>query len=163
MAEKQSVTVKKEPSAMMRMGSPLAGLRSEIDRLFEDFMSWSPLRGTRLGLVRAFEPLADFIEKDDAYEIDLDVPGLQKDNIEIALSDGGLMVRCNVEEEKTEETGEYVLCERHHETFARSFELPSGVDTDKIDANLKDGVLTIMLPKTPEAQKQSRRIEVKTH
>ncbi|MDA8230248.1 MAG: Hsp20/alpha crystallin family protein [Magnetospirillum sp.] len=161
MAERQPMTVKREAAPTVRMGGPLSGLRDEIDRLFEDFVSWSPWRG--MGIMRGMGPAADFIEKDDSYEIDLDVPGMEKDNIEIALSDGSLMVRCKVEEEEKEEAEEYVLCERRHEAFARSFDLPSGVDAEHIEAELKNGVLSIMLPKTAEAQRAGRRIEVKTH
>ncbi|TAN56478.1 MAG: Hsp20/alpha crystallin family protein [Magnetospirillum sp.] len=171
MAENQPMPVKKEgapPAEIMRR--PLLNLRDEIDRVFDDFMSWSPFRGTmlespleRLGLRRGAAPAADVVEKDDAYEITVDVPGLAKDNIEIAMSDNTLTVRCNMEEETEEKAGEYYLCERRHETCSRAFALPPGVEADNIQADLKDGVLKIMLPKSAEAQQKRKRIEVRTH
>lgn len=170
MAQDQSVQIKKEgapPSAMVP--GPLMSLRDEIDRLFDDFMQLSPLRGgllgaplARLGLRRAALPSADVIERDDGYEIDIDVPGLEKDNIEIAVSDHTLTIRCNVEEVKEEKGKEYYMSERRHETCSRSFPLPQGVDMDKVEADLKNGLLKITLPKTAEAMQKPRRIEVKT-
>lgn len=172
MAEKQSMPIAKEttpPTEAMR--GPLMSLRSDIDRLFEDFMSWSPFRGgmleepfARLGLVRgAVRPRADLIEKEDGYEIDIDVPGLKKDDLEIALTDNTLTVRGKVEGTKEEEGKEYYFCERHRGSFARAFSLPEGIDADKVEADLQEGVLTITLPKSPEAQKKARRIEVRPH
>lgn len=84
MAEKQSMPITKEgapPPEVMR--APLMSLRSDIDRLFEDVLSWSPFRAgmlqepfARLGLMRgAMQPRADLIEKEDRYELDIDIPG----------------------------------------------------------------------------------------
>jgi HSP20 family protein len=172
MAEKQSMPIAKEnapPAEVMR--APLMSLRSDIDRLFEDVLSWSPFRRgmleepfTRLGLMRgAIQPRADLIEKEDGYEIDMDIPGFKKDDIEIALVGNNLTVRGTMEEEKKEEGREYYFCERQRGTFARSFSLPEGIDPDKIEADLNAGVLTINLPKTPDAQKKPRRVEVRSH
>jgi len=170
MPEKQSMPVKREAGAPAVMRSPFVNLRDEIDRVFDEFMSWSPLRGglfdrplAQLGLRRAVEPAADVIERNDAYEIDIDVPGVRRDDIEIAVSDSNLTVRCDMEEVAKEEDKQYYSYERHHETFSRVFGLPSGVDADKIAADLDNGVLKITLPKTPEAQKKTRRIEVNPH
>lgn len=172
MAEKQAMPVQKEaapPTEVMRR--PFLSLRDEIDRVFDEFMSWSPFRGglferplTRFAATRSLEPAADVVERDDAYEIDVDVPGLKKDNIEIAVSDNNLMVRCDLEEEKEEKGREYYCRERHHESFARAFEIPPGVNADQIAADLDNGVLKIILPKTPEAQqKKTREIDINPH
>ena len=168
MPEHQSIPVRKERGgAVANARPPLHGLRSEIDRLFDDFMSWSPFRGIdmppaalspRIGM-----PAADYIERDKDYEIDIDVPGLTKDNIEVSLTDHRLTVRCNVAEEREEKGKQYYFSERRHEAFARTFDLPSGVDNERVEADLKERVLKIVLPKTAEAQKQARKIEIKQH
>lgn len=171
MAEKQSMPVKKEaPPPAEPMRNPLVNLRDEVDRVFDEFMSWSPFRAslfqgplTRLGLRRPSLPAADVIERDDAYEIDVDVPGLKRDNVEVALSDHNLTVRCQIEEKKEEKGEQYYCAERHHESFSRAFDLPPSVDAEKIAADLENGVLKITLPKTAEAQKKARKIEVKPH
>lgn len=172
MAEKHDVPVRKEaapPGEIVR--SPMLGLRHEIDRLFDEFLSWSPFRSSRfeeplaqLGIGRgALRPRADMIEQEDNYEIDIDVPGVKRDDIEISLSDNTLTVRCQVAEQKEEKGGEYYVCERQHGSFSRSFTLPHGVEADKAEADLHDGLLTITLPKSEEAKKKARRIEVRSH
>ncbi len=171
MAEKQPMPVTKEAGAPAEITrGPFVSLRNEIDRVFDEFMSWPVFRGnlpgwssTRLGLRRPREAAADVIERDNEYEIDIDVPGVGKDNIEVVLSDGSLVVRCNIAEEAKEEGVGYTRYERRHQAFSRAFDLPSGVDVDKIAADLENGVLSITLPKTPEAQQKQRKIEVKSH
>lgn len=165
MAEQQPMPTKK-PSAppTEAMRSPLMSLRNEIDRVFEDFLSLSPLaHWAQLGHHRGAVPTADIIEREDSYEIDIDVPGVTRDNIEIALSNQTLTVQCKSEMEKEEKGKEYYLCERRHEAFSRAFALPPNVDAEKVEADLKDGVLAIKLPKTAEARKQPRKIDVKSH
>lgn len=172
MAEKQSMPITKEgapPPEAMR--APLMSLRSDIDRLFDDVLSWSPFRRgmldepfARLGLMRAVvRPRADMIEKEDCYALDVDVPGFKKDDIEIALTGNTLTVRGKVEEQKEEKDGDYYLCERQQGAFARTFSLPEGVDADKVAADLREGVLTVTLPKTPDAQKKPRQVEIRSH
>jgi len=65
------------------------------------------------------------------------------------------------ETEKGDKKGDYCLCERRFESFRRSVRLPEGIDQDKIDARFRNGVLTVHLPKKPEAQHPSRKIEIK--
>jgi HSP20 family protein len=64
------------------------------------------------------------------------------------------------QEEKEEKKKDYYLRERSFGSFQRAFEVPEGVDADKIEANFKKGLLTVTLPKTPEAQKAAKKIEV---
>jgi len=64
------------------------------------------------------------------------------------------------QEEKEEKKKDYYLRERSFGSFQRAFEVPEGVDADKIEANFKKGLLTVTLPKTPDAQKAAKKIEV---
>ena len=73
----------------------------------------------------------------------------------------GMTIKGEKQEEKEEKKKDYYLHERHFGSFERSFEMPEGVDADKIEANFKKGVLTVTLPKKPEAQKPAKKIEVK--
>ncbi len=171
MPENQPMPVKKEagaPAEVIR--SPFVSLRHEIDRVFDDFMSWSLFRGNlpgrqggRFAFRRLREAAADVIERDNEYKIDIDVPGVGKDDIEVALSEGSLTVRCNLAEETKDEGIGFARYERRHESFSRVFELPAGVDVDKIAADLQNGVLSITLPKSPEAQQKIRQIEITPH
>ncbi len=134
---------------------PFQALRREVDRLFEDFGGefWrSPFRRS---------PAVDIGEKDNAYEVTADVPGFEEKSIEVQVVDGSLSIKGERKSEKEEKKKDYYISEREFGSFERSFPLPEGVDTDKIEASLKNGVLTVTLPKTAEAQKPAKKIEVK--
>ena len=152
---------------------PFETLRREVDRLFDDFGAefWrSPFRRSLFDIEPAFRkvmavgavPAVDVVEKDDTYEVMADVPGFDEKNIEIKLVDGTLCIKGERKSEKEEKKEGRYLSEREFGSFERRFELPEGVDPDKIEANLKKGVLTVTLPKKPEAQKPAKKIEVKS-
>ncbi len=105
----------------------------------------------------------DLAEKDNAYEISAELPGLDEKNIEIKLSNGTLTIKGEKTEEKEEREKEYYLSERRYGSFHRSFRVPEGVDTDKIDARFAKGVLTVTLPKSAEAKKNEKKISVKAN
>jgi HSP20 family protein len=86
---------------------------------------------------------------------------MDEKNIEVKITNGGLTVRGEKQEEKEEKKKDYYLHERHFGSFERHFRIPAGVDVDRIEATFKKGVLTLTLPKTPEAQKAEKKIMVK--
>jgi HSP20 family protein len=94
-------------------------------------------------------------------EITAELPGMDEKNIEVKVTDGILTIKGEKQEEKEEKKKDYYLHERHFGSFERSFGLPEGVDINKIEAAFKKGVLTVTLPKKPEAQKPAKKIEVK--
>ena len=106
-------------------------------------------------------PAVDIAESEKGYEITVELPGMDEKNVEVKVSNGNLTIRGEKQEEKEEKKKDYYLHERHFGSFERSFEIPEGVDADKIEANFKKGVLTVALPKKPEAQKPTKKIEVK--
>lgn len=151
---------------------PVESLHREIDRLFDDFGRdfWrSPFRRPafdiepfwRRELTLAGAPAVDIVEKDNAYEITADLPGMDEKNIEVQLSNGNLTIKGEKKEEKEEKKKGYHLQERRFGSFERTFGVPEGVDTDKIEARFKTGVLIITLPKKAEAQKPAKKIDVK--
>ncbi len=149
----------------------LQSLRKEIDALFDDFhpFDWrlpSKMFGFEIPRISYAEwqiaPAIDLLEKDGAYEISAELPGLDEKNVEVSLTNHTLTIKGEKSEEKKEDQKDYYLSERRYGSFQRSFQLPEGVDVDKIDAHFAKGVLTVMLPKTAEAKKAEKKIEVKT-
>jgi len=143
---------------------PFESLRREVDRLFEDFQlgSWRSPFGRSLFDVQPFwrgevgwgkAPAVDIVEKEKAYEITAELPGMDESNIDVKFSDGTLTIKGEKRDEKEEKKKDYYLSERRYGSFQRSFGVPDGVDADKIEANFKNGVLTVTLPKTAQAQK----------
>lgn len=149
---------------------PLANLRREIDRLFDDFgfgvarrpgarsvFDVEPFWRGELSFGEA--PAVDIAEKEKEYEITAELPGLDDSDVEVA--DGLLTIKGEKQEEKEEKKKDYYLSERRFGSFQRSFQVPDGVDADKIAATFKNGVLTVNLPKSPEAQKKEKKIAIK--
>ncbi len=151
---------------------PFETLHREIDRLFEDFDGgfWrSPFRRSAFGIEPFWRrelswgttPAVDIAEKADAYEITAELPGMDEKHIEVKVSNGELTIKGEKRDEKEEKRKDYYLNERSYGAFERRFTVPEGVNADKIEASFKKGVLTVVLPKTPEAQKPEKKIEVK--
>ena len=161
-----------ELSSALQAWRPYQSLRREVDRLFEDFDRdfWrAPFRRPtfdiepfwRRELSWSAAPAVDIVEKDNAYEVMAELPGLEDKDIEVTFANDVLTIKSEKQEEKEEKKKNYYLHERHFGSFERSFRVPEGVDTDKIAASFKKGVLTVTLPKKPEAQKPAKKIEVK--
>src|SRR3990172_5392275 len=106
-------------------------------------------------------PAVDIVEKEKEYEITAELPGLDENNVEVKFADGLLTIKGEKREEKEERKKDYYLSERRFGSFQRSFQLPDGVDADKIEACFKNGVLTVTLPKSPEAQRKEKKIAIK--
>lgn len=165
-------TEQKGVQAAPQAWHPFETLHREIDRLFDDFGRgfWrSPFRRSgfeiepfwRGELKFVSAPAVDIAEKDNAYEITADLPGMDEKNIEVQLSNGSLTIKGEKKEEKEEKKKDFYLQERRFGSFERTFGVPDGVDADKIEANFKKGVLTVTLPKKPDAQKPAKKVEVK--
>jgi HSP20 family protein len=151
---------------------PFETLHREVDRLFEDFGRdfWrSPFRRSTFNVEPFWRgelkfvaaPAVDIIEKDNAFEITADLPGMDEKNVEVQVANGNLTIKGEKKEEKEEKKKDYFLQERRFGSFERSFGIPEGLDTDKIEASFKKGVLTVTLPKKAEAQKPAKKIDVK--
>jgi HSP20 family protein len=150
---------------------PFEALRNQVDRLFHDFQTGflqTPFHRTlpdiesfwRRDLGSNVTPAIDIVEKDKAFEVTAELPGLDAKNIDLQLSEGILTIKGEKQEEKEEKTKDRYVSERRYGSFRRSLQVPGTVDADKIEANFKSGVLTVTLPKSPEAQKKQKTIPV---
>ncbi len=170
---KLPVKIEKTTTPTPQMWQPFESLRREIDRMFDDFGggSWrSPFRGSFFEPFRRGEaalaalPAVDVTETEKAYEITADLPGIDEKNIDVKFANGVLTIKGEKQdekEEKEEKNKGYYVRERSFGSFERSFEVPDSVDTDKIEATFRKGVLTLTLPKSAEAQKAEKKIAVK--
>ena len=164
MVEPTNLPVKTEKSSVgaPQFWRPFQSLRREINHLFEDFGSdlWrAPFRQVE----RAFGamPAVDVTETDGGFEVTAELPGMDEKNIEVKLANHTLTIKGEKRDEKEETKKDYYTRERSFGSFQRSFTVPEGVDTDKIEASFKKGVLTVTLPKTAETKKAEKKITVK--
>lgn len=135
--------------------SPLWGLTNlqrEVDSLFEDFRRPSNRRP------ESWTPSCDVQETEGHFLLNFDVPGVNKDDIQIDIKDNQLFVRGERKVEHTENQGTRHFSERIYGTFSRAFTLPTSIDSDKIEASYSDGVLHISVPKAESAK--PRRIQI---
>jgi HSP20 family protein len=150
---------------------PFEVLRNQVDRLFHDFQTgflqapfFRPLPDIesfwRRDIGFNVTPAIDIVEKDKAFEVTAELPGLDAKNIDLQLSDGVLTIKGEKQEDKEEKTKDRYVSERRYGSFRRSLQIPGSVDAEKIEANFKGGVLTVTLPKSPEAQKNQKTIPV---
>jgi len=106
-----------------------------------------------------FVPDFEVRETPESYIFKADLPGVPQEALDISIADNRLVVSGKREAEAREESDRFFAYERAYGSFTRAFTLPEGVDTDNVRAELKDGVLTLTIPKRPE--KQPKKIEVK--
>jgi len=104
-------------------------------------------------------PAFDITENEKEYLISAELPGIDIKDVDITLSDGLLTVKGEKKHEKEDKGEDYHRIERRYGSFNRSFRIPGKVDTDKVDANYKNGILKLTLPKAEESK--TKKIEVK--
>lgn len=102
----------------------------------------------------------DVVDKGDHYELQADLPGFSKEEIQIDVNGGTMTVRAEHNEEKEEKKENYVRRERRYGSFARRFDL-TGIQPEEISAEYKDGVLSLKLPKAEPKVPAARQIQVK--
>jgi len=131
-------------------------LRSEMDRLFDDFFGVTPAR--RENAQALWAPPVDVREDKDNYIIEAELPGMSKDQIHLELENNVLSIKGERNFERKEEGENYHLMERSYGSFYRSFSLPKNVDGEQIGAEYKDGVLRVTLPKKEEVK--PKKVEI---
>jgi HSP20 family protein len=149
---------------------PLQTLHEEIDRLFDGFFRTGPGEG---GLDRIREdwpgfgfvsggrvPSVDVSEDDKAYEIAVELPGLDEKDVELILSGDRLSLSGEKKSEQEEKKKDWYRSERRYGSFKRSFRVPDDVDAGKIKAAMEKGVMTVTLPKSATGKKKERGIKV---
>ena len=133
---------------------PMESLQKEMNRVFDEF--WNRLE-------RPFgrHPVAsDVIEAEDAVEVTVELPGMDRDDIELTIADDGLVVRGEKKVERQDDKRGYYLSERTYGAIYRHLPMPSGVDIEKAEASFRNGVLTVRIPRTEQARASEKQIPI---
>lgn len=136
--------------------APMQSLQREIDRLFGDFV---PFYSSEAMEGAVWAPRLDLTENESEYVVKMEVPGVSKDQITVKLEDGRLIVSGERKDEKKEEEENRVVLERSFGSFFRAVTLPKAAGEGAVDAELKQGVLTVRVKKAEVSK--PRRIEIK--
>ena len=135
----------------------------EPSRMIRQFFGWDPFSEMTPYASDdryAFAPAFEVKETKDGYLFKADMPGVKQEDLDVTMTGNRLTVAGKREAEKREQTDTYYTFERSYGGFTRAFTLPDGVDAAAIHADLRDGVLTLAVPKKPEVQ--PKKILVKT-
>lgn len=147
------------PSLAETLMEPLARLRGEVDRLFDDFPARWP--AVRLSLPTGMlVPAVEMTETKRTYKVSVEVPGMEAADVEMHVHDGAIFISGEKKERREEEERGYSYSERSYGSFERRIELPQGSDEKGVKAKIRNGVLEITIPKKPEAAAKRQRVEI---
>lgn len=164
------------PARRRESNDPFRQLQNEMNRVFENFFdrSSSMMRrgGGRSGemsrpnresgqqqMSRRFSPRVDMSEDAESLKVRAELPGMTKDDIELYADEEGLTIKGQKQHEETTEDEGFYRRERSYGYFQRTVPFPVGVDTDNANAEFRDGVLNVRLPKTGESKGKQLEIE----
>jgi HSP20 family protein len=105
-------------------------------------------------------PTVDIFDEGDNLVVKAELPGIKKEDIDISITDHTVKITGEKKREEKVEKKDYYWEERSYGSFTRSFQVPAEVQTDKVKANFKDGVLEIRMPKTPEAKAKEKKVAI---
>jgi HSP20 family protein len=140
---------------------PLFSFQREMNRMFDNFFrGWNEWPVARLESDTAFYPGVDVMETENEYRVKAELPGMDEKDVHVSLLQSTLTIKGEKKEETEDKGKDYHQIERHWGAFYRSIPLPTGIDGSKADASFKKGILTIKLPKTVDAKKETKEIPV---
>lgn len=141
----------------------------DIDRIFDDFRTqfddffWPPThRGELVPDIRNRNPPMDIADLGDKYEMHVEMPGIPKEDINIEVTQNSIEISAEHEESREDKDKNWLRRERSSMSFYRSLELPEEIKSDNVDAEFKNGILTVMFPKIEPKQKhKSNKVKIK--
>ena len=123
---------------------------------------YDPLRQVGERVSKWLAPASEAGADDNAYRISVELPGVEEKDIHLSVEDGVVSLSGEKRTEREEKGETWFFSERQYGSFSRSFRLPPDADASKVDAKLKDGVLTISIPKTAPERSKGSKIQVRT-
>ena len=132
----------------------------QMERFFDDPWFLNRVRAVGMPRLSVGVPSVDITDEVDHIRIKADMPGVPKENVEIEIDDDVLEINANMDRSEERTDGNYIRRERRTSSFQRRFVLPDTVDKDAIKANMKDGVLSITIPKVEPKQPKKVSIDV---
>lgn len=153
---------RRRETAVLQPLNEIEILQDEMNKLFD--FSISRAFGNNSSKDTLFQsnwgPAVDVYESDDDFLVKADLPGMEKNDIDISVHDGILTIKGEKKLEKEYKDKSYIRAERYYGSFTRSIEIPSEVDAEKVKASYKNGVLELLIPKKEEAKPKQIKIEV---
>jgi HSP20 family protein len=163
MSLKDLIPWRKSTLPAREMEAPFRTLRTEMDRLFDQFFRGfevEPFEKFGVGK-EMFSPRVNVTEDETAVNVSAELPGIEEKDLEVFVEGDTLTIKGEKKEEIEKKNGDYVYTERVYGSFRRVIPLPAEVKAEKIEAAFKKGVLNVTLPKAESAKANRRKIPVK--
>lgn len=152
-------TPARRPFAWLSNRDPFGRMRDEMEDLFDHYF---PIQRNGNGETFSLSADLDLSETKKAFEIELDVPGIEEENIDISLTESGVLISGKREEKIEEKEKDFHRVERSYGAFQRHVPLPCEIDEAKIEATLSKGVLKVKLPKSKKAGNGHKKIPIQS-
>ena len=142
-----------------------SGWERDMERMMDDFFGkrsrpWWPQRWSLPAVLEISAPAVDLYEDKDDIVLKAELPGMEKDNIEVNLTNSTLTIKGEKKNKEEVKEENYYKCERSYGSFVRTLDLPKDIHAEKVKASFKNGILEIRLPKTEEAKKKEMKVKV---
>lgn len=162
-SNKSNVTAVKKTEKANVPAHPVSPFEA-LDQLFESYLPRGWMRPFRAewpmwSELQSKWPRVDVIDRDDEILVRAQVPGIDKEDLDISVTDSTVSLKGQTRHEEKEEKGDYYRCEISQDAFTRSVALPGEVDSENAKAKIKDGVLELTLPKAERSKRRSIRID----
>jgi HSP20 family protein len=158
-----NIQVQKDEAKKEQQMIPARDTRWDPFRMLRDLAAWDPFREIQPlmpAMPAGFTPSFEVKETKDGFSFKADVPGVKEGDIDVTLSGNRLTITGKREAEREEKSDQFYCYERSYGDFSRAFTLPDGIDASKVNAELKDGVLTVSVAKS--AQTQAKKIAIQS-
>ncbi len=136
---------------------PFSSLRHEVDRAFESFGKYTPTMPWSKGLMA---PKINLVQKDKVMEVTAELPGVELNDVELLVDDDILTIKGEKKSEKEEKNAESYIHECSYGAFARSVQLPFDIDSKKVVAAFKNGILTVTIPVPAQVESKAQKVQI---
>lgn len=162
---KKQTQTKETPITINRTLSPFLGIHRAVDEALENFYHVFDRPTFELGRLGSLEghnlfPAMDIVEAKDHFNVELEMPGMSEEDIEVSINENRLIIKGEKESSKKHEGKEYLSREIQYGCYERNIELPPSADIDKAKASFKKGMLWVTIPKKEGSKNKSRKLKV---
>ncbi len=165
---KRAANEQQMPTSEQSFYNPVQQLRQQIDSLFDDtfrgfeFPSLRPKlpESGSSWITQTFRPNLNVSSDNRCYEVTLEAPGMTENNLSIEVSGDILTIQGEKQEEKEDKDRHFYRIERSYGNFQRTLSLPDDANVDEIEANMKDGILKLMIPRREVMDSEARKISI---
>lgn len=140
--------------------NPVFNLYTDINNLFDEFLDFGT-RKTNRNINSRFVPALEILENPKSFKINLELPGIEKEHIDISMRDGRIIIKCKKEDKMEEKKESYLLKETYHGIYERSINVPNTADLSTADAKFDNGILSITIDKKTESVLKEKKLEIK--